>query len=203
MSCPRVLSRLALVLGLVAASGAGAATLNETDMPGGAFSASWAAPTVVGAGVTTITGTGNQNQFDNFVLTGLPSGAQSVVLSFSAPSGIGYSYAAGGSVLWSTQPFRWGWDGNYATPVYTGYWMPTETVILPFGSGFTGPLYLALNFTYGRNLGYAITFGSVAPVPPPVNEVPAAVPVPAAGISLAAGLAALGALVRRRMRRAA
>lgn len=204
MSCRSVLSRLVLILGLGAASGAAAATLNETDMPGGAFSASWAAPTVVGAGITTITGTGNQNQFDNFVLTGLPSGAQSVVMTFSAPAGAGYSYAAGGSILWSTQPFRWGWDGTYATPIYAGYWMPNETVALSLGSAFSGPLYLALNFTYGQNLGYSIALGSVAlPPPPPVNEVPAAVPVPGAVASLGAGLAMLGALAHRRKRRTA
>ncbi len=183
---------------------AAAATLNEADMPGGAFGAAWNTPTAIDPGVTGIIGTGDQNRYDNFMF-GLPSGAQTISLSFAAPEGIGYSYAAGGNILWSEAPFRWSWDGATLAAVHTDYYTRAASVDLVLGPGFSGSLYLALNFTYGTRLNYMIGIPSnAAPVNDdgtvtygPDPDMPAPVPLPAGAALLAGALGAL-ALLRRR-----
>ncbi len=174
-------------------------------MPGGAFGAAWNTPTAVDPGVTAITGTGSQNRYDTFMF-GLPSGAQTISLTFTAPQGIGWSYAAGGSILYSTTPFRWGWDGTMLASIHTDFYTRSRSVDLDLGPGFGGSLWLALNFTYGSNLAYTIGLPSnAAPVndegtitvgPEPDPLVP--VPLPAGGLLLAASLAMLGRAGRRR-----
>jgi hypothetical protein len=208
----RVIGRLVLgaLLALAAAGPAVAATLYESNMPGQAFSPLWSAPTQIGAGITTIEGTGNQNQYDNLVFTALPSGTQSIGVTFNAPRGIDWSYAAGGTMLVSTEPFRWSWDGMVQSSFGAFYWRQSETLMLNLGPSFSGALYLALNFTYGSNLSYTISAPSnFALLPPPTGpgnqpqDLPG-VPLPAGGVPLAAvlaGLAALPAFGRRRGRR--
>lgn len=203
---------LRVVLGALLALAAGpvaASTLYENQMAGGAFSPLWSAPTQIGAGITSIVGTGNQNQYDNFVFTALPPGAQALSLTVNAPRGIDWSYAAGGTMLVSTEPFRWGWDGMVQASFGAFYWRQTETLVLNLGPSFSGALYMALNFTYGSNLDYTISAPSnFAVLPPPSGPIPndpPQVPLPAGGVPLAfvlAGLAALPAFGRPRGRRA-
>jgi hypothetical protein len=194
---------VAAVFGLVlgSASLTGASTLNEADMPGGAFGASWNTPTTVGAGVTAITGTGNQNWFDNFVLTALPAGAQTISLTFTAPAGIGWSYAAGGNILWATQPFRWGWDGTTLGTVHTDYYTRSRSIDLVLGPSFSGSLWLALNFTYGSNLAYTVGLPSNAVVAP--APTPAPVPLPAGLWLIGSALGIIGLAARRGRRQTA
>jgi hypothetical protein len=182
--------RYAIAGVLLSAGAAQAATLTEGDMPGGAFGASWDKPTVVGAGITGIVGTGSQNAFDNFVLTGLPGGAQDITFLFTAPEGIGWSYSAGGNILYSLEPFAHGWDGKGAGVVQLDWFRREQSLVLSLGEEFSGTLYLALNFTHGANLGYAIGLPGAAGTGPS----PAPVPVPAGMVLLGSGLMAFGVL---------
>lgn len=180
----------------VLAGGASAATLTESAVAGGAFGARWDTPTEVARGFDAITGTGSQNVFDNFVFTGLPTGAQKLTLTFTAPEGVGHSYSAGASVLYATQPFRWGWDGSYASTAQIDYYSRSKSYDLDLGDDFSGKLYLALNFTHGSNLAYTIGAPSNAM---PVS--PAPVPLPAGAVLAGSGatlIAGLGLLRRRR-----
>jgi hypothetical protein len=198
----RTMKRLAPAAALILAFAgtAGAATLNEWDVPGGAFGSAWNAPTAIGAGITTINGTGAGNQYDNFAFTALPAGAQTLTMTFSAPPGSGWSYAAGGTILWSTQPFRWGWDGTTLSNVFVGFFTPSRTISLTLPASFGSTLYLALNFTFGTNLGYTIDVPSNAVAVPPSPQAPTPVPLPAGAALLAAALAALGVGARRARR---
>jgi hypothetical protein len=191
---------VAAALAVLIAPPALSATLSEASLPGGSFSSAWSNPTIISNGYDTITGTGAGNQFDILAFTGLASGAQSLTFNFAAPSGIGWSYAAGGNLLFSTQPFRWGWDGTTFGVVNSNYYSPNQQVVLNLNAAFTGTLYVGLYFTYGSNLGYSISVpGNVAPPPPPPPPV-TGVPLPAAGALMLAGIAGLGGLSVRRKR---
>lgn len=197
MNTPRIPFRTAaaalLVAGGTAVSPAAAATISEPGQPGGDFGNAWNAPTVIGNGFDLVQGTGGANNHDILAFTGLAPGAQTVTLDFAAPAGIDWSYAAGGSVLYSTQPFQWAWDGASAGNVSIGYANPAQSLSLALGPSFGGTLYLGLYFTYGQNLGYTISLpGNAAPPP--------AVPLPASAWLLGAALAA-GAAARRARRR--
>lgn len=183
-----------LLAGGLAASPAAAATLSELSFPGGDFSGNWNVPTVIGNGFDIVQGTGSANNYDILAFTGLAAGAQTVTLDFAAPSGIGWSYAAGGNIRYSTRPFQWEWDGTMAGSVSIGYFNQTQSLTLALGPGFAGTLYLGLYFTYGQNLGYTLNLpGNAAPTP--------AVPLPASAWLLGSALAA-GAAARRARRRA-
>jgi hypothetical protein len=172
-----------------------AATYVEADAPGGAFGARFDAPTAIGAGIEAISGTGAQNRFDNFVFTALPDGAQTLSLRFTAPASIGWSYSAGGAILYATAPFRYGWDGRTAGSVQIDHSRRETTLDLALDDGFTGKLFLALNFTHGQNLSYTIAAPSNA-----IPSSPAPVPLPAGALLIgtaAAALAALGLRGRR------
>jgi hypothetical protein len=188
----------ALVAGLALACGAAsAATLTEAGTTGGAFSSRWDSPTEVGAGITAISGTGSQNVFDNFVFTGLSSGAQKLTLNFAAPAGIDTSYSAGASVLYATEPFRWGWDGATAGTVQVDHYTPSRTLDLDLGDSFSGRLYLALNFTHGSDLAYSIG------VPAASGVTPSPVPLPAGVLLIGSAAAVLGGLGLTRRRQPA
>ena len=191
--------RTALLIAALAAAilggAAQAATLTEAAVTGGAFSGRWDSPTEIGSGYETIAGSGSQNVFDNFVLTGLPGGAQKLILTFITPEKVDYSYSAGGAVLYADQPFRWGWDGTYGNNFQVDYHTRSKTYDLDLGDSFSGKLYLALNFTHGSNLAYTIGVPSNAS-----PATPSPVPLPAGVMlmgSAAAALAGLG-LARRR-----
>jgi len=184
---------IALAVGAIfGASVAAAATLNEASVPGGAFGSSWDNLTAVAAGYETISGTGSQNQYDNFVFT-LPAGHQSLTFDFTAPSVFDHSYSAGGSILYSTTPFRSGWDGTVAAGVDVNGLDPRRGFTLDLADFQGGNLYLALNFTYGADLAYNIA------VPGNAIAAPAPIPLPAGILLLGTGIAALAAAgVRRR-----
>jgi hypothetical protein len=185
----------AALLAVLGASAASAATLTESSASGGAFSGGWSRPTEVGAGFDSITGTGSQNVFDNFVFSALRSGAQTLKLTFTAPGGIDQSYSAGASVLYSDQPFRWGWDGTAAGAPQVSYYNPASSLDIALGDSFSGKLYLALNFTHGANLGYTISAPSNAVATSPV-------PLPAGVLLIGSAAAVLGGLGLTRRRQA-
>lgn len=198
MSAPARIRRLAAAFGLalVASTGvAAAATLTESAQAGGAFSGLWNSPTQVGAGFDTVAGTGGQNAYDTFVFTALPRGAQSLTLDFSAPAGLDSSYSAGGAILWSETPFRWGWDGQHAGTVQVDHGQPSQSLTLNLANSFGGTLYLALNFTHGRDLAYTLSAPSNGPAP-----APAPVPLPAGVWLIGVAMATLGAVGWRKAR---
>lgn len=190
----------AAVLALLSGMPALAATLDEASLPTGQFSGSWSTPTAIGTGYDLITGKGRANQFDNMVFTALPTGAQSLTFDFFGPPGNRPSYAGGGSILYSTSPFRWGWDGTLAGVVGLFGANATDQVVLNLGPSFGGTLYVALNFTYGNNISYAITVPQNVPPPPPPPP-PSTVPLPASGLALAGGLGLAGLWLRRKRAR--
>lgn len=183
------------VMAALAAAPAAAATLTEWDA--GDFSNDWRSFTVVGNGFTTVAGTGSQNDADHFVLTGLAPGAQTLTFTFSGGAGKGHSFAAGTVVQFAFAPFRWSaWEGKTAGTAALNSRRLTDTVTLTLDQGFAGPLYLALYHTHGA-LDWSLDVpgnAALAPLPPP----PATVPVPAAGLMLAAALGGLGLMRRRR-----
>lgn len=183
------LRRLLLAAALAfAASGSAAATLSEADAPGGAFGASWDIPTVVDAGYDVIEGVGDQNRFDNFVFA-LPRGAQKVGFEFTAPKGAGNSYSAGGTILYSAEPFRWGWDGTKAASIQVDFGKPSQSFAFALAEGFGDKLYLALNFTHGADLAYRVSAPFNAK-----GTAPAPVPLPTGLLLMATAAAALGAV---------
>ena len=163
---------------------------------GGAFGSAWNNLTTVDAGYDVIAGTGNQNQYDNFVF--LPSGPQSLSFDFAAPPGYGDSYSAGGRILYSATPFRWGWDGTVATGFDVNSLDPTRAFTLDLADFQGGSLYLALNFTYGSDLAYNIGVPGNA-----CHGTPAPIPLPAGALFIGTGIAALAALGARRRKTAA
>jgi len=176
-----------------------AATLTESSVSGGAFGGAWNSLTTVDAGFDAISGTGSQNQFDNFVFT-LPAGHQTLSFDFTAPSSYDHSYSAGGQILYSTTPFRWGWDGAYAqNAIQMDYYKPKQSFTLDLADFAGGSLYLALNFTHG-NLAYNVAVPGNALAGGPT---PAPVPLPAGLVLLGTGIAALGGMAARRRRSAA
>ena len=182
----------ALAAGAVfCAVAANAATLNEATVPGGAFGPSWNNLTTVAAGYDTITGSGGQDQQDNFLFT-LPTGHQTLTFDFTAPADAG-DYSAGGWVLYSTTPFQGDWDGVAAGQVDVNTFARRKDLTLDLPDFQGGSLYLALNFTYGSDLGYSIS------VPGNAAVAPAPIPLPAGAALLATGVVALlGFGVRRR-----
>lgn len=185
---------LAASLAVLTAGSAGAAVLSEADVPGGAFG-SWNAPTEVGAGITTVTGTGQGSRFDHLLFTALPAGKQTISLSFSAPEGIGYSYSAGGEIKFGLEPLKYDWDGISLGILDLNHGRPAQVLELALGEDFGGLLHFALYFTHGADLAYTISAPSNAPA-----VSPAPVPVPAGFLLIGSALGAIG-LVRARSRR--
>lgn len=195
MTCKSALG--ATVLALFTAMPLQAATLDESTIPGGDFANSWSNPSVIGSGFDLITGKSRANNFDNIVFNALPAGAQTLTFSFAGPPGNRPSYAGGGTILYSTSPFRWGWDGTIAGNFGLFGTNATDSLVLNLGPSFAGTLYLAMNFTYGNNISYSISVPSNLPPPPP----PSTVPLPASGGALAGGIVLAGLALRRKRSR--
>lgn len=185
-----------------------ATTLLEADVKGGEYSADFRAPTVIEAGIVALEGTGGAKSDDYFVFTGLPSGAQDITLSFFAPEKYGYSYSAGGTVLFDNAPFDHEWDGKKLNKkVQIDYRSPRQTLTLSLNERFTGSLYLALNFTHGADLRYAVFTPSngfdgrdIPNAAEGAFQAPSQVPLPPALLLLGTGV--LGFVYLGRVRKA-
>lgn len=167
---------LAMVLAMALASGVTgtvrasdratglAATFSETGVPGGEFSADHAAPTRVPAGAGRVIGTGGIGS-DDYLVLDLPPGPHTIALEFRAPEDIGYSYSAGGVVLFDTQPFAYEWAGTQLpTPIRLDHRRRQQSMTITLPESFGGRLFLALNFTHGEDIAYALSVPANVPV---------------------------------------
>lgn len=163
------------------------------------------------------------DRLDIFQFSGLAPGATSLVFDFSltGPSNPGAYENGGGAIYYSYVPF----SGTYyvdqgngkvlgSQDLLAGYfdvtynpWSPanasnrgTSSFKLDLGKEFAGDLFLALDFTYGR-VSYNINSPSWATsgndIPPDTDPSAVAVPVPATGWLLLAGLVGLAANRRK------
>jgi hypothetical protein len=191
------LSAAAMLAAVSIPAMAGATTVREADLPGGAFGSSYLHPTEIGAGIDRVTGIGSQNVFDTLLFTGLPSGAQQIRIDFEAPTGYGYSYSAGGVVFYGTTlANQWDWS-KPSRQVQVGYHTPAQSIVLDLLDTFSGNLFVALNFTHGTNLAYTVSAPSNAG-----PATPSAVPLPAGLLLIGTAMGGLG-LAGLRRRRAA
>jgi hypothetical protein len=150
-----------------------AGELSEADLPGGEFSADYSAPTRIPAGVDRIKGTGGVGS-DDYLLFNLAPGAQTVVFEFRVPEGIGYSYSAGGVVLYAMAPFAYEWDGTHLPePIRLDHRRRQQSLTIALPDSFGGRLFLALNFTHGEDIAYALSVPANAPVLTTVQMAPA------------------------------
>jgi hypothetical protein len=143
---------------------AGTTTLREADLPGGEFSADHAAPSRIPAGTDRVVGTGGIGS-DDYLVFDLAPGAQTVALEFSAPEQIGYSYSAGGVVLFDTQAFAFEWAGTQLpVPIRLDHRRRQQSMTIALSEAFQGRLYLALNFTHGEDIAYTVSVSANLPV---------------------------------------
>ncbi|WP_135432349.1 hypothetical protein [Pseudotabrizicola sediminis] len=189
----------AVVLSLTAGA-AQATTMLESDL--GEFSKNWKKPTVIDAGVTAVSGTwSGSNDRDILSFGFLPAGKQTLTVMFEAIPGFGYSYSAGGTVLFSTSAFRWNWDGTSAAGggVNFGHYNAGTPILrtIELGDDFAGQLWLGLYGTHSKPLRYNI---SSSALPAAADMAPAVVPVPAGLVMMLTALGGLGALALRRRR---
>lgn len=192
----------------LAALPVGAATVTETTD----FSSDWFNPTAIATGSSQVSGTASD--LDVLLLTGLKAGAQTLTFGFSGASiYTSGNLTAGGAILYSYTPFQWGWDNDGVTSYQVSYnswnagtpWFGqsgslTSTASLTLNDTFLGTLYLAIVPWNGTPLAYTIDLpvAAAAPAPLPSTELPANVPVPAAGLLLGAALALAGVASGRR-----
>lgn len=181
-----------------------AATLNEADLKGGDFPGLWSAPTAIGAGPVTISGTwSGHNDYDILVLTGLAPGAQKLTFTFAPIGPTTDSFAAGGVVKYKTSAFDWAWDGTTLGQVDLKHKAKgkdadqVQSWVLTLADSFAGPLYLGLYGTHGALAWTIEAPGNAAAVLAP-PALPAAVPVPAGLLLLGSALAGLAFWRRRR-----
>ena len=181
-----------------------AATLTEADYGGFSHNSGWvwgssaSSSSEIGYGYTSVSGTGVSNQHDFLRFTGLPTGAQTVSISFGyVPDATSNNRDV--SVYWS--PFVvCNWCGTGLGKFSMNAQNPTRDYTLTLGDDFAGDLFLQLNFLSGTGIYYNITgsgFAAMSDPTPPSGSAPA-VPLPA-GVWLGlSALAALGLLRRRR-----
>jgi hypothetical protein len=171
-----------LVAAMAVAAGVAAAdavrTLREADLPGGEFSADYRSPTRIPPGVDRISGRGGVGS-DDYLVFDLPAGAQTVRLEFRAPDEVGYSYSAGGVVLFDTAAFAYEWAGTQLPePVRLDHRRRRQSMMITLPESFGGRLYLALNWTHGEDIAYAVSVPANVPVLIP-TLFPARIPVEA------------------------
>jgi hypothetical protein len=190
-----------LVLSLVIASAAGAATLSEAEV--GDFSGDFRAPTVIANGFDRVEGVwSGRNDHDLLAFTGLKPGAQTLTLRFAPISPIGereHGFSAGGQVRWKTTPFQHSaWEGDKLGTVNVNHRNRhgVFAFALHLAEDFGGRLWLGLFNTHG-SLAYTISAPGNAAAPAAPMP-PAAVPLPGAAPLIVLALGALGAVVRRR-----
>lgn len=200
-------SCLLVVTTLLGAGAAGAATLTE-GIGAAEFSGDWKNPTIVAAGVDSISGSWDvQNDYDILGFTTLKTGAQTLTLTFSPKAPIGatdWSFSAGGDLFYQFAAPRYSaWEGKQFGAVNMQHANRYDefTYALKLGDDFAGTLYLGLYGTHG-SLNYNISVPGNAPTQPAPASVrpPAPVPLPAGVALLSTGLAALALLRRRKSR---
>jgi hypothetical protein len=170
-------------------------TLKEADLPGGEFSADYRAPTRIPAGVGRVSGTGGVGS-DDYLLFDLSPGAQVVTLEFRAPEGIGYSYSAGGVVLFDTRAFAYEWAGTQAPePIRLDHRRRQQSMTIALPESFGGRLFIALNYTHGEDIAWSLSVPANVPVLTTVEAPGRALPAPRA-----LPLRAPGPLLRSRRR---
>lgn len=141
-----------------------ATAFNEADLPGREFSADYRAPTRVPAGVDRVIGTGSIGS-DDYLRFDLAPGAQRVVLEFHAPEAVDYSYSAGGVVLFDTRAFAFEWAGTQLpVPIRLDHRRRQQSMTITLPESFGGRLFLALNFTHGEDIAYALSITGNVPV---------------------------------------
>ena len=158
---------------LAIATPATGATTSEGGFPGGDFGNAFNAATLIGNGYDTVAGTtdgGWSGNIDISAFTGLASGARTPTFTLSAPAGIGRSFASGGSVYYSTGPFRWNRDGSYGGTLYIGYYDQTSTASFALGSGFAGTLCVGIHGR-GPAISHIVGVRGSAPAPVPLPGV--------------------------------
>lgn len=175
-----------------------AATINETDFAGGFGAANQNVNpdyTAIGGGFDLVNGTSSANNFDFIQFTSLDPGPQTVSLTLSIidPVGSNFFGLAGGELRYSTTQTT----GPYTDNLSAGTFLLTGGLIATPGNNTTslsfsldnsfagGDLFVNILQTFGnRSLSYSLAV--------PGNTLPAAVPLPSAGLML---LVALGATV--------
>ena len=139
-------------------------TLRETELPGGEFSADYRTPTRIPAGIDRVSGMGGVGS-DDYLLFDLSAGAQTVVLEFRAPDTIGYSYSAGGVVLFDTEAFAYEWAGRQLpVPIRLDHRTRQQSMTISLPESFGGRLFIALNFTHGEDITYSVSVPSNVPI---------------------------------------
>ncbi|KMK67141.1 hypothetical protein [Puniceibacterium sp. IMCC21224] len=173
-----------------------ASTVNETSVSGGDFSGDWQNFSIIESGATTVNGIWNGGGDHDFLaFTSLATGAQTVTLSFSPIGPQGYSYSAGGSVLWKTSPLQYSaWEGTTLGNVNFnhGNQSTSQTLSLALDETFGGALYLQL-YNNNGTLQYSISApgNALGPASGSGDPLVAAVPLPSAALLMFGGLAAL------------
>lgn len=186
--------------------GAEASTIDASGVPGG-FSSSIVKPTAIGAGITAITGRGQQNEWMQFVFDALPTGAQMLSFDFSLPKDVqgpanSWAYFNGGGYV--RYSIGTAFIGNAETGGTTlGNFSVSNTssstlnssLTLSLNDLFTGPLYVGIRFTYGS------TPTSFSVNAPSNASMASAVPVPASFLLFGPVLAGMGIVSLRRRKR--
>lgn len=191
---------LTLAMAFSVATGLHAATLNESDIPGG-FSGDFTAPTQIPGGFDDVIGSLTTGGYDIFSLGELAPGAQTVSLTFALPAATpgGGFQNAGGYVRFRETPFQFSPEEGTSTsfniffdPFNVAGSVPSQTLSFDLDSSFAGsPLFFAVRLS-NSSVG-PLSFGATAP-----GNAIAPVPVPAAGGLLLAAMAGFGLLRGRR-----
>lgn len=190
----------AFFVSLCAASAVAAATINESDVPGGFGSNSqWFNPTYtsISYGVDVVTGTATSNNFDFLRFTDLDAGAQSITFDFAVPNATGTVFTNGGGQVYYSETYQSGPYNGTNAGGFNMFYNPfnafsTTTASLTFNlanSFAGGDLFVNILPQYGQ-FTYSVSLTGNGGLPAPV-------PVPAAGALM---LAALGGLAFRRRR---
>lgn len=200
----RIATILTLVAALACAGAAGASTVvvSESDAKGGDFSNSHANPTVFGQDVMLVTGSQNRKSDTDWLLfDGFATGTERLEFTFT---NVGGNWG-GLSLRLKDEAFK---NARDSWPLLGAWYLDgisderpvTVSYVL---DGYTGPIFARVDFYHGNDVanGTGVSY-SIARIGdtymPEAGVSPAAVPVPAAGLFLIAGLGALAALRQTR-----
>jgi hypothetical protein len=169
-----------------------ASTINEGSLAGGDFSGLRTSPTAIANGFDVVTGSLSAGDFDYLHFTNMTPGASSVSFTITAPAG---RVTAQGRVYYSTTAFSATNLGTLAGNIRITPGQPgPQAITFNLGPSFAGSLYVSLNLSLGPVMRYSVSIPGNVTIP--------GVPVPAPVFMLGAALAGMGALSRRRQRKA-